>query len=214
MDESVVVKIGIKTRNKCQSPDHNLWSISHYYIISAICAVLVIVAVVGLQARWVTGTVIVCAFLGLGLLYTMRSATAASEELIKKMLSWGLFWLALGLCLEPFEGGIKKDVSTFSYYFVTTGISLFILVILMVVIDWFGRQKWVPLLVENGQNPMIAYVGMMNLVYPVLGLTGLDVIIQSFTGEPWIGFLRGLVYTIILAWIVAIFTRKGIFWKT
>ncbi len=194
--------------------DENRWSNAHYYLITTLCSALVIVPVVGLHARWVTGTVIVCALLGVGLLFTLRSAATPSEQMLKTILSWGLFWLALGLCLEPFEGGIKKDVSTFSYYFVTTGISLFILVILMVVIDWFGKQKWVPLLVQNGQNPMIAYVGMMNLVYPVLGLTGLDIIIQTFTSAPWVGFLRGLVYTIILACIVAIFTRKGIFWKT
>lgn len=210
-----------KTRSYYDSNDssiknssQNMWSNAHYYIITTLCSALVIVPVVGLHARWVTGTVIVCALLGIGLLFTMRSAATPSEQILKKVLSWGLFWLALGLCLEPFEGGIKKDVSTFSYYFVTTGISLFILVILMVVIDWFGKQKWVPLLMGNGQNPMIAYVGMMNLVYPVLGLTGLDIIIQTFTSAPWVGFLRGLVYTIILAWIVAIFTRKGIFWKT
>jgi hypothetical protein len=74
--------------------------------------------------------------------------------------------------------------------------------------------RWVPLLVENGQNPMLAYVGMMNLLYPVLGLTGIHTLLVGVTGDPWMGFLRALGYTLLLAWLVALATRRRWLWKT
>ena len=40
--------------------------------------------------------------------------------------------------------------------------------------DVFRRKRWVQLLVENGQNPMIAYAGINNLVIPLLALTTVD----------------------------------------
>lgn len=192
-----------------------------YSLLSVSLILMIVITVAGLHARYVTETVLLNILLGGGVLWQLRMVekkrterVAHYSEILHSMIQWGLFWLALGLCLEPFEGGIKKDVSTFSYYFVTTGITIFILVILMTWMDLAKKAHWFPLLAANGQNPMIAYVGMMNLIYPILGLTGLDVVIQSFTASPWIGFLRAVIYTLILAWIVGVFTRYKIYWKT
>ena len=89
----------------------------------------------------------------------------------------------LGLFFEPYEGGIKKDRATMSYYFVTAGCAICLLIGFSILIDVFRRKRWVQLLIENGQNPMIAYAGINNLVIPVLALT---------TAEQ-IAFLAGLL---------------------
>ena len=190
------------------------WSASRYVVISVLGGLLVLVCLVGLQIREVTITVVLCFTISGLILFAVRDAAAPADKLLKEILQWGVFWLVLGLAFEPFEGGIKKDWSTFSYYFVTSGLTVMILVIFMIVLDRYRQHRWVPLLIENGQNPMIAYVGMMNLLYPLMGLTGLLELIAGYTTLPWVGFLRALLYTIVLAWIVALFTRRKIFWKT
>jgi hypothetical protein len=72
----------------------------------------------------------------------------------------------------------------------------------------------VKLLSDNGKNPMIAFVGFANVIWPILAPTGLETIINSLTENPWIGFVRALVYTILLAMGVAHITRKRMYWKT
>ena len=70
------------------------------------------------------------------------------------------------------------------------------------------------LLIDNGQNPMIAYVGFANLLWPILALTNLDSTIIEHTKTPLFGFLKGLVYTLIVASIVSLFTKLKLFWRT
>lgn len=190
------------------------WETWRYTAIVAISILIILACLMGLQSRAVVATVIVCLLASAMLLYLVHNPISKHDFILKSVLQWGVFWLFLGLAFEPYEGGIKKDWSTFSYYFVTSGVTVLMLVSFMIVLDLFKKSAWVPLLVENGQNPMLAYVGMMNLIYPILGLTGLDVLIQSITPTPWLGVLRAIIYTILLAWIVAVFTRKRIFWKT
>ncbi len=91
--------------------------------------------------------------------------------------------------------------------------SLLVLLLLHLAMDrgepgWFGR-----VLLNNGHNPMIAYVGMANLIWPLTHLSGVQKIIEQWTATPWPGFLRGLAFTLLLAWIVHLFTRKKWIWR-
>ena len=83
-----------------------------------------------------------------------------------------------------------------------------------IVIDIFNKRRWLQLLIDNGQNPMIAYAGIQNLIRPLLALTMLDQLLQSITPTPWLGFLRGLFMTLLLALAVGFFARRKIFWRT
>ncbi len=40
------------------------------------------------------------------------------------IFQWGVSWLLLGLVFKPYEGGIKKDHATVSYYFLITGLGV------------------------------------------------------------------------------------------
>ena len=70
------------------------------------------------------------------------------------------------------------------------------------------------LLIENGQNPMIAYAGINNLVIPVLPLTSVNQFLSSLVSSPWLGFVHGAIITLLLALSVSFFTKRNIFWRT
>lgn len=176
-------------------------------------SVLVVVLLVGMQARWLVGTTLAALILGLAGILLVRNTNSPTEYFLRSLFYWGFYWLVLGLVFEPFEGGIKKDHPTLSYYFVTAGLSIFILQIFFILID-LQKKRWFNLLVLNGQNPMIAYVGFANFIWPILALTGLETIILQLTATPWLGFLRGLLYTLLLARLTGFLTRQKVFWRT
>jgi len=115
---------------------------------------------------------------------------------------------------EPYEGGIKKDKATMSYYFVTTGLALGVLILFTILVDVFKARRSIQLLIDNGQNPMIAYAGINNFIIPVLALTGVGTLVDRMVVTPWLGFLKGLIITLLLALCVSLCTRKKIFWRT
>jgi len=190
------------------------WSPARFYTISALMIVFQVVILVGLFGRWVPQTVVVClALFALGG-WMMRHPKGENEKFLSRLYGWGVFWLLLGLFFEPYEGGIKKDPAVMSYYFVTTGLAIFLLIAFAVIGDIRGRRRWLGLLAANGQNPMIAYIGASNLVLPLFALTHLNKVYDLLTPTPWTGFLGGCFVTLLVALAVCFFTRRKIFWRT
>jgi len=202
---------------KSKIPDESVekrWSNSRLAAITLLVFVFIALTLVGLQARWLWQTTII-AFILCGFGYWLvKNPNNEAENLIKTLLGWGIFWLILGLIFEPYEGGIKKDHPTMSYYFVTTGLAIFLLIAFTIIIDVFKKKRWLSILIDNGQNPMIAYVGFANFIWPILALTGLEKTFLAITPTPWLGFLRGVIYTFVLALMVRFFTRWKIYWRT
>jgi hypothetical protein len=52
------------------------------------------------------------------------------------------------------------------------------------------------------------------VLLPLLHLTGAIKVFDSMTGNAWIGFLRGVLFTGIVSLVTILFTKKGWFWKT
>jgi len=177
-------------------------------------AATVLVLLIGLQSRWLWQTASLTVALTLTAGWFIRSIRGDFGNIVRLLFNWGAFWLWLGLLFEPYEGGIKKDHATMSYYFVTSGISTYLLISFAIVIDLFKKQRWLQWLIDNGKNPMVAYVAFANFIWPILALSGAEKIIQSLTPTPWLGFFRGLFYTALLALLVSLFTRKKMFWRT
>ena len=146
--------------------------------------------------------------------WLLRRPGNATERLYQQLFTWGAYWLVLGLLFEPYEGGIKKDHPTLSYYFVTAGLANCLLIAFSIVIDRFQRRRWVQLLIDNGQNPMIAYAGINNFITPVLFLTGGMAALSHLETSPWMGFLRGLIIILLMAVAVSFLTKRKIFWRT
>jgi len=183
-------------------------------LISFLCMGVIICNVWLLFTRSLVLNVILSVALSLLILLLLKRAKAIQGKLYKFAQS-GFYLLLLGLFFEAYEGGIKKDISTYSYYFVTAGLSFFLLIAL------YGLQLTklgshiVHYLGMNGRNPMVAYVAGNLLLIPLLHLTGGMEHLNSLSASGvWTGFLRGVIFTGIVSLITIFFVQRKWYWKT
>ncbi|MBE9041048.1 DUF5009 domain-containing protein [Oscillatoriales cyanobacterium LEGE 11467] len=190
------------------------WSSGRFIGISAIGILSIVCLLVGLQGRWVWQTTIVVTVLyTFGFILT-KNPQEVTESLVGKLYRQSAFWLLLGLSLEPFQGGIKKDSATLSYFFTTLAASIVLLVVLSICFEVFYLQNKFKLIIENGKNPMLGYIGFGNLIWPILSLTGLYESIEEMSFTPWQKFGIALIYTLLLALLVKGFGQLKIFMRT
>jgi len=128
------------------------------------------------------------------------------------MAGWLL--LFMGLLLEPYEGGIKKDPSTFSYYFVCSGFAFLLLPLFRFLSAQVMGSYLLAPLIDIGKNPMLAYVAGSLLVLPVLSLTGIKVYWDELIHSPWQGLLKGLLFTGTVVLVTRYSVKRRWFWKT
>jgi predicted acyltransferase len=190
------------------------WKKGRCVLIICLMFALTFNVLVGLQARWLEQTAVLSILFCCFGFWLVKNPKSDTEHAIETIYVWACYWLILGLAFEPYQGGIKKDSATMSYFFVTTAISIFILIALIVIINIFQQKRWLQLLIDNGKNPMLAYVAFGNLLWPILELTGWQRQIDEMTKTPWPGFFKGLIYTSIIAILVSLCTRLKLFWKT
>lgn len=149
--------------------------------------------------------------------YNQKSSSAPVSPTLhfwQRLSSAGAYLLLLGLCLESYEGGIRKDDVTLSYLFVTCGLAFYALLLLTVMCDhWHVRWLCTPLEMV-GKNPMVAYVSSSMVIIPVLILTQLYPYIDALSSQPLTGFLKGVLLTALCMALTAWFTHKRWFWKT
>ena len=195
---------------KLSAQKSSIISNNHRWVLSLGSLAIILVALCGYQARWLLGTSVLLLLLVVLNLYIAHKMNHEMSTL----LFWGALWLSLGVLLEPFEGGIKKDPSTLSYYFLTAGLATFTLATLQ---TWSASLKHsfsLKLLIDNGRNPMLAYVLMANLIWPLLTLTGMETFLSRFHGQVLAGLSIAIIKTFVLALWVQWFTKKGWVWKT
>ena len=88
----------------------------------------------------------------------------------------------------------------------TWALVFFVLIAFTILIDMLGKKRWCGLLIDSGQNPMIAYVGQENLVHAVLVLVGINQLLIAMSFVPWLGFVGGVITTLLVALTVSFFT--------
>lgn len=144
--------------------------------------------------------------------YIVRSLS--TTDIYQRFAKAGGYILLLGLFFESYEGGIKKDPSTYSYYFVTGGLAFFMLILFTVM----SKRSWLSAVVQffsiNGKNPMVAYVAGNLLLLPLLQLTHTKPYLDMLNTNAWMGFLRGIVFTGLVSFITIFFVKRKWFWKT
>lgn len=137
------------------------------------------------------------------------------QKLFKKLGLFALFWVLLGLVFEAWQGGIKKDPATHSYFFLTTGFSIFVYLSFHLLHNKSRSSSWWQPVLATGKNPMLAYVLVAYLILPVLGVLQLKKPLdQMHETWKWAGVFRGLLLTTIMIFITLFFVRKKLFWKT
>lgn len=211
---TIVGDLILKWMNEMKNKEMKVISTDKMIFSSILFLGIVVFNLYGLYARHLTinlfGNIILC-IIGYWLLLSPKNAT---ERLFKTLFKWAVYWLFLGLAFEAFEGGIKKDHATVSYYFVTTGLAIFTYISMSILIDYFQFGKQFSLLIDSGQNPMIAYLGASNIVIPIFSLVYIMPLLKKMETNPWLGFVKGLFITILVSVIAAFFSRKKIYWRT
>lgn len=149
----------------------------------------------------------------LSCLYFLIRGNGSNKAYWRKLFTAGGYLLMLGLFFEAYEGGIRKDSSTYSYYFVTSGLAFISMIAFSIMCDLYKWKIMKPFEMA-GQNPMIAYVATNMLIMPLLNLTGLSSFLELLTVNPWLGFLRGVVLTTLAVVVAVFFTRIKWFWRT
>jgi predicted acyltransferase len=185
-------------------------SVENWLVMIALA--LIFVNLYALFTRLLFVNVLISTTLCIAALYLLKTATKGN--LYKQLVNAGTYLLLLGLFFEAYEGGIKKDSSTYSYYFVTAGLAFFSLIFFTVL----AQRKWgVPVaryLSLNGKNPMVAYVAGNLVVLPLLALTQTRHYWDAMNQNFFMGFMKGLVFTAVVSVITILFVNKKWFWKT
>lgn len=167
----------------------------------------------GLYMRYLVfnlvGTVVL-----LSCLYYLLKMEGNNPKYWRKLFVAGAYLLMLGLFFEAYQGGIRKDDSTYSYYFVTSGLAFMAMLAFSILCDIYRWKKITGPLEKAGQNPMIAYVAPQLVVMPVLNLTGLADYLSLLNQNAWLGFLRGVIVTALAVLIAIGFTKLKWFWRT
>lgn len=173
---------------------------------------LVVINLIGLFTRMLLVNVIATTLLCGWSVYLTKSAT--SKHFYKNLVAAGTYLLLLGLFFEAYEGGIKKDSSTYSYYFVTSGLAFFSLLLFTVMAKQKFTRGITSYLALNGKNPMVAYVAGNLILLPLLALTDVKPYWDGMNQSALMGFLKGVVFTAIVSLITVVFVQKKWFWKT
>lgn len=150
----------------------------------------------------------------LSCLYFLLKFPGNNSAYWRKLFVAGAYLLMLGLFFEAYEGGIRKDHSTYSYYFVTSGLAFMAMIAFSILCDVYRWKTLTRPLEMAGQNPMIAYVAPQLLVMPLLNLTGLAGYLSLLSQNAWTGFLRGVIVTSLALLVAILFTRLKCFWRT
>lgn len=148
------------------------------------------------------------------ILYILLQIEGKNADYWYKLWRVGAYLLLLGLFWEAYEGGIRKDPSTYSYYFLTSGLSFMAMIAFSIMCDIYSWNKKIRPLEYAGQNPMIAYVATQLVVMPLLNLSGLGKYLSYLEHDAWLGFLRGVIVTSLALLITILFTKLKCFWRT
>lgn len=146
--------------------------------------------------------------------WTLRRSVGYNQKLWRDLFHVGAYLLIIGLCFEAYEGGIKKDPPSFSYYFVTSGLAFLALLGFNIICDFYGCIRSTKFLVMSGQNPMIAYVAGDLFIMPIASLLGITPLLHYFNLNVGLGFMRGIILTAIAVLVTMFFTRIKWFWRT
>ncbi len=188
---------------------NNLFKLFVGILLSIICCNLIFLF---------TRQLILNLFLTIGLLiiakYLFNKIILNNKKIVEQFFYAGAFSLLLGISFEAFEGGIKKDFSTYSYYFVTVGLAFFSLIVLAALQTLPLGKNVHRFFVLTGQNPMMAYVSGSLFLMPILQLIGINTYWDSMNGNALLGFLKGFSFTMIVCLISIPFTKKGMIWKS
>lgn len=141
-----------------------------------------------------------------------EEANARFNPRILSIILW-----TLACILEHFwpEGGIKKDPPTAAYLLATGALSIWLLYAFIhlyaLLKKIYPKQNKVDWFMQNGRNPLLAYVSVALFVLPVMHLSKLNVIYQAVDSQesPWLAAFTSLLLTLFAMFMVGKLSPKG-----
>ncbi len=201
-------------QTRSRSADHP-HSISRFKGAVIITVLAVFLNLVGWYARYPVFTLLINLGVGLGLMHLLKHPRDHFSKALYLISLWSVFWLILGTVFEAYEGGIKKDPATMSYFFVTCGLSGFLVIFFKLLYDYFEKTRVLHYLVSVGKNPMVGYVASSFVIMPVVYFLQLRPFLNSInTYWEWLGLVRGLIVTGAMVALVTFTVRRKYLWKT
>jgi predicted acyltransferase len=138
------------------------------------------------------------------------------EQYLKiQLIIFGFFLLIIGYFLEPFQGGVKKDHATLSYFFLTSGLAT----LWILAFNHFYPRLWITKIMKPieylGQNALMAYLMAGFLIVPIMNLTHLsDLFIAPSPDKIAVfGLAKAVVITSAVMGLTAFLSKKEVFWK-
>jgi predicted acyltransferase len=190
-------------------------SLSKTMIPAVAMILLILLNLLGLYLRWLTTNLIISLLFLIVIYQQFQRKDFDRQKMLRHLASWAIFWVMLGLVFEAWQGGIKKDSATYSYFFLTSGLSIFVYMAFSMLHKEDNRKAWWQPFVAIGKNPMLAYVAVGYLIVPVIGaLQLLDPLDGLHEQWKWFGLIRGLFLTAIMMALTVLSVRKKLFWKT
>lgn len=139
----------------------------------------------------------------------------ASYEVIAKLMLTGAALIFAAFAWDLFFP-INKKIWTSSYVFLTVGIDLMILSVLMYVIDMYNQQKWTYFFVVFGRNPLFIYI-MAGLIVQFMWMIPVGErnmqswlykdVFSSFAAPVHASFMFAITY-MLLNWLIGFFLDK------
>jgi predicted acyltransferase len=164
--------------------------------------------------RYLCLNLIISSAIIIAIYFFMKKLIKENHQLLFHFFNAAAYLLLLGLFFEAYEGGIKKDSFTYSYYFVTSGLAFFMLIGFNGLSLGKVGSSIINYLSLNGRNPMVAYIAGNLLVQPILHITKANLLFDIMNVNPILGFLKGVLFTGIVSLVTILFTKKGWFWKS
>jgi hypothetical protein len=144
------------------------------------------------------------------------SKPISEEQFLKlQLVLFGFSVLVMGYFLDPFQGGVKKDHATLSYFFITSGLaSLWILAFHHYAPNLLIAKLLKPVELV-GQNALMAYLMAGFLIVPIMNLTRFSDVFIPYSIEQVavVGTVKAIFITASVIGLTAFLTSRKIFWK-
>jgi predicted acyltransferase len=144
------------------------------------------------------------------------SKPISDEQFIKlQLILFGFSMLIMGYFLDPFQGGVKKDHATLSYFFITSGLaSLWILAFHHYTSNLLIAKILKPI-ERVGQNALMAYLMAGFLIVPLMNLSHFSELFIAPTPDKVavFGVIKAVLITASVVGLTAFLSSRKIFWK-
>jgi predicted acyltransferase len=168
--------------------------------------------------------------LGLGLVGFVSifflGSTLTDEEILSKpfseeqflklqLIMFGFVMLITGYFLDPFQGGVKKDHATLSYFFITSGLATLWVIAFHHYAPTLLISKVLKPIELVGQNALMAYLMAGFLIVPLMNLTHFsDLFIASSPDKVALfGVIKAVLITASVVGLTAFLSSRKVFWK-